>query len=199
MRKSNPTLCMQGVVNKYLIRELKNKTIVSNSDRLHYYASLLSTFSQQFQLPKHRFKQRRTAQLSALVFLNFLSSLNLKIPVHRFKLCQNAPLNVLVFVFFSKQFEPTKHHFKLPMTAPLSVIDLFLIFSSVPTYKTSFQIATDCTIKCPCFQHFLSSSNFQNIYSNCERMHQNASSFPIFSQQFLTSKHIISNRVRVRQ
>jgi len=40
---------------------------------------------------------------------------------------------------------------------------LFLIFSAVQTFKTSFQIAEESTIKRPRFKRFLSSSNFQNI------------------------------------
>jgi len=32
------------------------QNIVSNSVRMHHFASLLSTFSQQFQLPKYSFK-----------------------------------------------------------------------------------------------------------------------------------------------
>ena len=40
----------------------------SNSTRMHHLASLLSHFSQQFQLPKHRFKQRQNAPFCVLAF-----------------------------------------------------------------------------------------------------------------------------------
>jgi len=39
-------------MNKYLIRELKNRNIVSNSVRMHRLMTLISKSSQQFQLPK---------------------------------------------------------------------------------------------------------------------------------------------------
>ena len=43
---------------------------------------------------------------------------------------------------------------------------LFQMFSAVPTTRTTFQIASECTIYCPCFQHFLIFFHFQK--------HQNA-------------------------
>ena len=46
-------------INDYFIRELKNKKIVLNSVRMHRSASLVLRFSQQFQIPKHRFKLRQ--------------------------------------------------------------------------------------------------------------------------------------------
>ena len=46
-------------INDYFIRELKNQKIVLNSVRMHRSASLVLRFSQQFQIPKHRFKLRQ--------------------------------------------------------------------------------------------------------------------------------------------
>ena len=64
-----------------------------------------------------------------------------------------------VHFYFSQQLKLPKHHFKLRKNAQLS--DLVLNFvSAVSTSKTSFQIATECTIKQPRFKKFFSSSNF---------------------------------------
>ena len=65
---------------------------VSNSARMHHLASLISKYSQLFQLPKNRFKQRPNASFCVLGFT---------------------------------------------------------IFSAVPTSRTSFQIALECTIHRP--------------------------------------------------
>jgi len=48
-------------MDKYLIREMKNKNIVSNSVRMLRLASSISKCSQQFQLPKDRFKLYQNA------------------------------------------------------------------------------------------------------------------------------------------
>ena len=60
---------------------------------------------------------------------------------------------------------------------------LFLISSAVPTSKTSFQIATECTIKQPRFKKFLRSYNFQRIVLNTARKHQLGSLFSKESPQ----------------
>ena len=68
MRKSNENVDTGGSgINKYLIKELKNKNIVSNSVRIHHLVSLLSTFSQQVQIHKHCFKLRQNAPQSGLI------------------------------------------------------------------------------------------------------------------------------------
>ena len=43
-------------LNKYVIREMKNKNIVSNGARMHPLASLISKCSQQFQLQNTLFQ-----------------------------------------------------------------------------------------------------------------------------------------------
>ena len=93
--------------------------IVSNSTRMHNFATLLLKISQQFQLQEHRFKQR-----------------------------QNAPYIVLDFK----------------------------MLSAVPT-SDLFPIASECTIYCPCFQHFLLSKTLKT------RMHLLASLVSKLSQQ----------------
>ena len=70
----------------------------------------------------------------------------------------------------SKQFQLPNHRFKQRPNASTSFL-AFKIFSAVPTSRASFQIASECTIHRPSFQHFLSSSNFLKIVSSSDRMH----------------------------
>ena len=72
--------------------------------------------------------------------------------------------------FFSQKFQFPKHLFKQHQNAPFSFLS-FKIFYAVLTAQTPFQIAPECTIQFPCFQNFLSSSDFQTIVSNSIRMH----------------------------
>ena len=46
---------------------------VSNNIRMHHTSSLISKFSQQFQLPKNRFKERQNAPFCVFAF-NFFSA-----------------------------------------------------------------------------------------------------------------------------
>ena len=78
--------------------------------------------------------------------------------LHRFKLRQNAPLGNL-FIKFFQHYKLPKHHFKLQKNAQLSDL-VSKKFLAVPTFKTLFHVAADCTIKQPRFKMFLSSSNF---------------------------------------
>ena len=64
-------------------------------------------------------------------------------------------------------------------------------FLAIPTFNKLFHIAPECTFKRPCFQKFLSSSNFQNNVSNYDTMHHEATSFfksssavPTFKESF---------------
>ena len=145
---------MQGGpgINKYLIREFKNKNIVSNSVRMHRLASLISKLSQQFQLYKHRFKLHQTTLLSVLVFIFFSAVPNFK--KSSFQIGLECVSKHLKFAFkFSQQFQLPKYRFKQSPNAPLSVLDLKM-FSPVPTTESSFQITPNCTISRPCFHFF---------------------------------------------
>ena len=108
---------------------------------------------------------------------------------NRFKLRQNAPLrDVFNFnLLGSSNVQKIVSNFG-PINASLSDL-VFKMFSAIPTSKTSFHIAAECTIKRPRFENFLSSFNFQNIVSNSVRMHRLASLILDFSQQVHLPKH----------
>jgi len=78
-----------------LDKKVSNVLIVSNCLRMHHYASLPSTYFQQFQFLNHRFKLRQKAPLSVLTFIFFPQ--HFQLPINRFKLRHKAPLSVLVF------------------------------------------------------------------------------------------------------
>ena len=65
---------------------------------------------------------------------------------------------------------------------------LSTFFSAVPTSRTSFQIALEFTIYCPCFQRFISSSNFKNIVSISVRIHHLSSLLSTFFSAVPTSR-----------
>ena len=108
---------------------------------------------------------------------------------NRFKLRQNAPLrDVFNFnLLGSSNVQKIVSNFG-PINASLSDL-VFKMISAIPTSKTSFHIAAECTIKRPRFENFLSSFNFQNIVSNSVRMHRLASLILDFSQQVHLPKH----------
>ena len=59
MRNKQSNVDVGSGINKYLIRELKNKNIILNSVRTHRLLTLIAFFSQQFKLKtKYRFKLR---------------------------------------------------------------------------------------------------------------------------------------------
>ena len=76
----------------------------------------------------------------------------------------------------------------LRQIAPLSNL-VFNIFSAVPTSKTSFQIAAECTIQQPRFKTFLSSSNFRKHRINSISMHQLVSLISKVSAYFQLPKN----------
>ena len=71
-----------------------------------------------------------------------------------------------VYFKFSQQFQLPKHRFKLRKNATFSDL-VFKIFLAVPTSKTSFHIAVECTVTRRRFPNVLTSSSFQNIVSKC--------------------------------
>ena len=99
---------------------------VSDSASKHHLASLLSKCSKQFQLSNHRFKQRPNVSTNS-VRMHHTSSLILK--------C-------------SQLFQLHKYYFKQRQNAPYCVL-AFKFFSAVPISRTSFQIASECTIHRP--------------------------------------------------
>ena len=138
----------------------------SKSVRMYHLVSLVSFFSKQFQLPKHRFKKRHNAPFSFLGFKMFKAVKTFKPPFQIASECINQlPCfqNVLAVAKsarmhhldslvsnFSKQLKLPKHRFKQHQNAPFCVF-AFYIFSAVLTSRTSFQIASECTILCLCF------------------------------------------------
>ena len=83
--------------------------------------------------------------------------------------------------------------FTLYRTILLRVISVMSIFPhSIAPLKVVDHIlrkASECTIYLPCFQNFLSCSNFLKIVSNSARMRHLAFLLSIFSQQFQLPKH----------
>ena len=92
----------------------------------------------------------------------------------------------------SQHFQLTIQRFKERQNTPFHV----LFFSAAQTSRTSFQIVSECSTFSPCFQSFLSSSNFQNIVLKSARMHHFRSMliFFISSSNF---KNIVLNTVRM--
>jgi len=75
-------------------------------------------------------------------------------------------LAICLFLIFSAV---PKHRLKFRTNVQLCDL-VYKMFLGVPTSKTSFHNATECTIKRPRFQIFLSSSNFQNMVLNCDKL-----------------------------
>ena len=113
MWKSNENVDTGGSgINKYLIKELKNKNIVSNSVRIHHLASLLSTFSVKFHIVSDAVRMHHLASLFSKFSLQFqiisnavkmhpLPSLHvfkiISVILNCFKYRQTAPFTVIVF------------------------------------------------------------------------------------------------------
>ena len=66
----------------------------------------------------------------------------------------------------------------------------FQIFSALQTSKDVVQITFECTIKHPCFQNLLSKSIFQNFDSNTIRMQQCVLVFKMFSAVLFLEKKL---------
>ena len=88
----------------------------SKSARMHHLASLVSKFSKQFQLPKHRFKKRPNALFSFLAFKMFKAVPTFKPP---FQIASECTIQLPCFqnVLSSSNFHNTvsnsarMHHF----------------------------------------------------------------------------------------
>ena len=109
------------------------QNIKLNCLRMHYYPFLLSTFSQQFQLPKHRFNYIRKHRLA------FKASL---------------------FLNFSQHFQTTRPSFQKPLKCTNKCPCFQHLISSS---KSSFQIASEGSVSHLGVNFFFGSSNFQNI------------------------------------
>ena len=77
---------------------------------------------------------------------------------------------VSLISIFSRQCQLPKHSFKLRQKTPFNHID-FKIFSAVTTSKKSFHLASEGTIRRPCFTLFSVHSNSQAIISNIVKLH----------------------------
>ena len=102
------------------------QNIKLNCLRMHYYPFLLSTFSQQFQLPKHRFNYVRKHRLA-------------------FKAC--------LLLNFSQHFQTTRPSFQKPLKCTNKCPCFQHLISSS---KSSFQIASEGSVKPPWRQLFFS-------------------------------------------
>ena len=124
--------------------------------RMHHFFPLFSKFSQQFQLSKNRFKQRQNAPFCVLAF-KFYQQFQLR--EHRFKYRQNAPFIVFDFKNFSAvPNSEKKYSYSVRMHHLMSFT--FNMFSSFSTSENIVQNAQECSFQCPQFQNFLSSANF---------------------------------------
>ena len=136
--------------------------------------------------PKSRPPQSsESIRMRHLAFLLPTSSKQFKLPRHRFKWRQNAPFSWLFSILLSSSsFENVvsnsikMHHFFL----------LFKNFSAVPTSRTSFQIAAECTIYRLWFQKLLSCSNFRKIFTYSVRIHHLLSLLSTCSHHFQLPK-----------
>ena len=95
-----------------------SKNTVANCVSMHYLASLLSTFSQHFQLPKHQCKLRQNAPF---IVLGFIETSSFILEYISFKKCQKAAFGVFAFKKI-QEYELQKHRFQLRPNEQLSVI-----------------------------------------------------------------------------
>ena len=126
---------------QHFLSSFNFQNTVSNSARMHHLASLISNCSKQFQRTNHRSNSARMNHLASLL-LNFSQQFHLS--KQHFEKRQNASFSFDAFPIFSAIFfikivlnSARIHHF-----ASL----LLNFFSAVPTSRTSFEIASECTI-----------------------------------------------------
>ena len=120
---------------------------------MNHTSSLISKFSQQFQLPKNRFKER-----------------------------QNAPFCVFAFNFFSA-VPSSKPPFQIASECTIHRPWFQYVLRCSNFRIVFVLIASECTIYCTCIQHFLVKFNFQKHRFKCARMHHLVSLVSKLSQQ----------------
>ena len=116
-------------------QQFQLQNTVSNSARMSHLAFLLLKFSQQFQLPKHRFIELQNAPSIVLDF-NMVSANPSSKRIFSYSVRMHHLLSLLST--FSHHFQLTKTSFKMRKNAPFSVKTV----SAVPTlvYRSGLQV-----------------------------------------------------------
>ena len=122
---------------------------------MHHLASLLSKCSKQFQLPKHRFKQRQNASTCFLAFTFFKAAPSSKTSF------KNIRLYLFLLVFSNSNLKNVASN-SVRMQQFVSLIQkCSQLFQLQRKYVL---VASECTTNCPCFQHVLIIFNFQTSF-----------------------------------